>query len=69
MDESFVVEYPAEKMQIVEKVIQRMRVPATFLNITILSGYHKDGHPSIWRRHDLKNLKSASAIRHQDCSH
>lgn len=52
---------PSEKIVIAEEVIKKMRTPITFLNITGLSEYRVDGHPSIYGR------KSASGS--QDCSH
>ncbi|KAL6177049.1 hypothetical protein ACLB2K_053681 [Fragaria x ananassa] len=52
---------PSEKNVIAEEVIKKMRTPITFLNITGLSEYRVDGHPSIYGR------KSASGS--QDCSH
>ncbi|XP_050377241.1 protein trichome birefringence-like 6 [Argentina anserina] len=51
----------SEKNVIAEEVIKQMRTPITFLNITRLSEYRIDGHPSIYGR------KSASGS--QDCSH
>ncbi|KAM5575963.1 protein trichome birefringence-like 6 [Rosa sericea] len=51
----------SEKNVIVEEVIKQMKTPITFLNITGLSEYRIDGHPSIYGR------KSASGS--QDCSH
>ncbi|KAL9430602.1 hypothetical protein AB3S75_025904 [Citrus x aurantiifolia] len=54
--------YP-EKNLIVEDVIKRMRTPVTLLNITSLSEYRIDGHPSMYGR----NKRYSSNI--QDCSH
>ncbi|KHN19212.1 hypothetical protein glysoja_041564 [Glycine soja] len=53
--------YP-EKNIIAEEVIKQMRTPVTLLNITSLSAYRIDGHPSIYGR------KTRSS-RIQDCSH
>ncbi|CAI8615191.1 unnamed protein product [Vicia faba] len=53
--------YP-EKNVIVEEIIKRMKTPVTLLNITSLSEFRIDGHPSIYGR------KTRSS-RIQDCSH
>ncbi|KAM1150955.1 hypothetical protein ACFX13_032142 [Malus domestica] len=52
----------SEKNTIAEEVIMQMRTPVKFLNITGLSEYRIDGHPSIYGRNSRK-----SGI--QDCSH
>ncbi|KAK7822094.1 protein trichome birefringence-like 6 [Quercus suber] len=38
----------SEKSIVVEEVIKKMKTPVTFLNITNLTGYRTDGHPSIF---------------------
>ncbi|XP_027159222.1 protein trichome birefringence-like 6 [Coffea eugenioides] len=50
---------------LVEEVIRRMKTPVTFLNISGLSSYRIDGHPSVFGRPSEKG--SFSGI--QDCSH
>ncbi|KAK6235806.1 hypothetical protein SCA6_011143 [Theobroma cacao] len=35
-------------MKIVEEVIQEMKVPVILLNVTRLTNFRKDGHPSIF---------------------
>lgn len=55
----------SEKNIIVEDVIKKMKTPVSFLNITNLSGYRIDGHPSIYGGKSGK--RSSSHI--QDCSH
>ena len=55
----------SEKSIIVEEVIKNMKTPVTFLDITNLSGYRIDGHPSIYGGKSGK--RSSSNI--QDCSH
>ncbi|CAN4113399.1 unnamed protein product [Withania somnifera] len=55
-------EYP-EKNMIVEQILGQMKTPVTFLNITGLSDYRIDGHPSIYGR------KRGSSSSVQDCSH
>ncbi|XP_009604954.1 protein trichome birefringence-like 6 [Nicotiana tabacum] len=62
LPETYKGEYP-EKNMIVEQIIGKMKTPVTFLNITGMSEYRIDGHPSIYGR------KPGSSSRVQDCSH
>ncbi|KAK4482137.1 hypothetical protein RD792_009278 [Penstemon davidsonii] len=57
-------EYP-EKNLIVEEIIRQMKNPVTFLNITSLSDYRPDGHPSIYGR--SRNTRRRGTV--EDCSH
>ncbi|KAF7153442.1 hypothetical protein RHSIM_Rhsim01G0291200 [Rhododendron simsii] len=56
--------YP-EKNSIVEEVIKQMKTPVTFLNVTSLSEYRVDAHPSVYGRKFRKSYSSSL----QDCSH
>ncbi|XP_028064973.1 protein trichome birefringence-like 6 [Camellia sinensis] len=56
--------YP-EKNLIVEEVTKQMKTPVTFLNVTGLSEYRIDGHPSAYGRKFGKSYSSSV----QDCSH
>ncbi|KAJ6355055.1 hypothetical protein OIU77_005614 [Salix suchowensis] len=58
--------YPV-KMKIVEEVIQEMKKPVTLLNVTRLTNYRKDGHPSIFGKNVTAGIKVST--RRQDCSH
>lgn len=58
--------YPL-KMKIVEEVIQEMKVPVLLLNITRLTNFRKDGHPSVYGK-NITGGQKVSAKR-QDCSH
>lgn len=49
-----------EKNMVVEEVLRRMKTPVTLLNITEMSNYRIDGHPSVYGR------KSGGV---EDCSH
>jgi GDSL/SGNH-like Acyl-Esterase family found in Pmr5 and Cas1p len=55
-------------MRIVEEVINRMRFPVILLNVTKLTNYRKDGHPSIYGKLQANTQKKVSK-RKQDCSH
>ncbi|WCJ42189.1 TRICHOME BIREFRINGENCE-LIKE 5 [Euphorbia peplus] len=62
---SIINNYPL-KMKIVEEVIQKMKIKVKLLNITRLTNFRKDGHPSIFG----KNLKASNIKKpKQDCSH
>ncbi|PRQ37069.1 putative PMR5 domain, PC-Esterase [Rosa chinensis] len=52
--------YPL-KMKIVDEVIKEMKVPVKVLNVTRLTNFRKDGHPSIYGK--------KGSTRKQDCSH
>ncbi|KAL0453411.1 UNVERIFIED_CONTAM: protein trichome birefringence-like 5 [Sesamum latifolium] len=58
--------YP-EKMRIVENVIKETQVPIVLLNVTRLTNYRKDGHPSVYGK-NVTGLTKISTKR-QDCSH
>ena len=63
---AFLDNYPT-KMKIVEEVIQEMKVPVILLNITKLTSFRKDGHPSIYGK--VRTNKVKVSTRKQDCSH
>ncbi|XP_010920201.2 protein trichome birefringence-like 4 [Elaeis guineensis] len=56
--------YPA-LMQILESVIEEMRTPVLYLNITRMTDYRKDAHPSVYRQ-PMAQRKTGAL---QDCSH
>ncbi|CAL0330313.1 unnamed protein product [Lupinus luteus] len=58
--------YPL-KMTIVNEVIQGMRVPVKLLNVTRLTNFRKDGHPSVFGKNTMGGKKIST--RKQDCSH
>ncbi|GAB2234549.1 hypothetical protein Drorol1_Dr00003804 [Drosera rotundifolia] len=51
---------------IVTEVIKRMRTPVTFLNVTAVSSYRIDGHPSVYGG---KSSNRRYSSRVEDCSH
>ncbi|EOY32106.1 Trichome birefringence-like 5 isoform 2 [Theobroma cacao] len=63
---AFLETYPL-KMKIVEEVIQEMKVPVILLNVTRLTNFRKDGHPSIFGKRLTEGKKVST--RRQDCSH
>ncbi|XP_059637401.1 protein trichome birefringence-like 5 [Cornus florida] len=63
---AFLNNYPL-KMKIVEEAIQEMHVPVTLLNVTRLTNFRKDGHPSVYGKNRTDGKKVST--RRQDCSH
>lgn len=62
----FLDNYPL-KMKIVEEVVREMKVRVILLNVTRLTNFRKDGHPSIYGKSNLEGKKVST--RRQDCSH
>ena len=67
LDEFLLPPFPNSMARIVEGRIRRMRTPVRYLNITKLSQYRKDAHPSIYssKREKLMINQKQSP----DCSH
>ncbi|XP_057866561.2 protein trichome birefringence-like 2 [Cryptomeria japonica] len=57
------------KMEVLESVIQEMKVPVMYLNITRMTDYRKDAHPSIYRKQFPSQEERIQEVRYQDCSH
>nr|KJB31199.1 hypothetical protein B456_005G180600 [Gossypium raimondii] len=68
LNETYLTKYPS-KMRAVEYVIQNTKTPVIYLNISRLTDYRKDGHPSIYRREYKTEREGNAAGRVQDCSH
>ncbi|KAA3483002.1 protein trichome birefringence-like 2 [Gossypium australe] len=68
LNETYLTKYPS-KMRAVEYVIQNTKTPVIYLNISRLTDYRKDGHPSIYRREYKTEQEGNAAGRVQDCSH
>lgn len=56
-------------LEILEKVLKRMKVPLFYLNITRMSDFRKDAHPSIFTKQNLTKEERRSPERFQDCTH
>ncbi|KAJ1403367.1 PMR5 N-terminal domain [Sesbania bispinosa] len=67
-NEKYLTEYPP-KMRVLEKVLKNMKTHVTYLNITRMTDFRKDGHPSIYRKEKLSPEERRSPLRFQDCSH
>ncbi|KAG9134970.1 hypothetical protein Leryth_001257 [Lithospermum erythrorhizon] len=61
-NETFLTPYPP-KMTVLEKVLKNMKVHVSYLNVTRMTDFRKDGHPSVYRK------GSSTDLQVQDCSH
>lgn len=67
-NETYLRHYPP-KMVVLEKILKGMKTHVTYLNITKMTDFRKDGHPSIYRKQKLTEEERKSPLRFQDCSH
>ncbi|KAK9050931.1 hypothetical protein SSX86_027556 [Deinandra increscens subsp. villosa] len=65
---SHLTKYP-KKMRAFENVLREMKNPIIYLNISRLTDYRKDGHPSIYRMEYKSVEEQIAAVQSQDCSH
>ncbi|CAN6456111.1 unnamed protein product [Victoria cruziana] len=66
--DAYLNSYPP-KMKVLESVLNGMRTPISYLNITRMTDYRKDAHPSIYRKQNLTDEERRAPERFQDCSH
>ncbi|KAE9607077.1 putative PMR5 domain, PC-Esterase, protein trichome birefringence-like 2 [Lupinus albus] len=59
----------SSKMRALDKVMSKMKTPVIYMNISRLTDYRKDGHPSIYRMDYKTEEERVGAELHQDCSH
>ncbi|KAH6827460.1 trichome birefringence-like protein [Perilla frutescens var. hirtella] len=67
-NETYLTPYPP-KMNVLEKVLKGMKTRVTYLNITRMTDYRKDGHPSIYRKQHMSEEERRAPLHFQDCSH
>ncbi|XP_009783309.1 protein trichome birefringence-like [Nicotiana tabacum] len=67
-NDTYLTPYPS-KMTVLENAFKGMKTQVSYLNITRMSDYRKDGHPSIYRKPNLTDKERKSQWRYQDCSH
>lgn len=65
-NETFLSKYPP-KMEVLESVLNEMKTPVMYMNITRITDFRKDAHPSIYRRQYPSQEERSE--RYQDCSH
>ncbi|KAK9147018.1 hypothetical protein Sjap_006921 [Stephania japonica] len=63
-NDAHLLPYP-QMMNVLESVLQKMKTPVFYLNITKMTDYRKDGHPSIYRQPETQRVPGMF----QDCSH
>lgn len=57
------------KMKVLESVLGGMKTRVSYLNITRMTDYRKDAHPSVYRKSKKSKDKTRSDLQFQDCSH
>ncbi|CAI9101003.1 OLC1v1038217C1 [Oldenlandia corymbosa var. corymbosa] len=62
-NETYLAAYPS-KMIVLENILKNMKTPVSYLNVTRLTDYRKDGHPSVYRK-----VHPSEDLQIQDCSH
>ncbi|XP_062221836.1 protein trichome birefringence-like 1 isoform X2 [Phragmites australis] len=67
-NEQYLEPYPT-KMSILEEVLHGMKTPVVYLNITRMTDYRKEAHPSVYRKQKLTEQEKKSPEVYQDCSH
>jgi len=65
---AYLGKYPS-KMRAFQHVLQETKTPVIYLNISRLTAYRKDAHPSIYRMTYNTAEERIAAERSQDCSH
>ncbi|KAF3444438.1 hypothetical protein FNV43_RR14130 [Rhamnella rubrinervis] len=68
LNEAYLGKYPGT-MRTLESVIKEMKTPVFYLNITRMTDFRKDAHPSFYRKQNLTEEEKKSPFRLQDCSH
>ncbi|KAL8130061.1 hypothetical protein V2J09_019216 [Rumex salicifolius] len=69
MDESYNQLFPQSMINIAENKIREMDGHVRYLNITKLSSYRRDAHPSMYRFKNWKSMAEQELKRFADCSH
>ncbi|KAI3857367.1 hypothetical protein MKW92_000661 [Papaver armeniacum] len=71
-DDSYISSFPRSIIEIVEKTIGEMRTPVKYLNITKLSQYRKDAHPTVYTSKQGRLLTKEQREKpeeYADCNH
>ncbi|XP_066319627.1 protein trichome birefringence-like 1 [Miscanthus floridulus] len=68
VNDQYLTPYPT-KMSILEEVLHGMKTPVVYLNITRMTDYRKEAHPSVYRKQKLTEEERKSPELYQDCSH
>lgn len=65
---TYLAKYPS-KMRALEYMLPEMKTLVVYLNISRLTDFRKDGHPSIYRMEYKNDQERIAAVNAQDCSH
>ncbi|MCE3052399.1 hypothetical protein HAX54_052524 [Datura stramonium] len=65
---AYLAKYPS-KMKVLHHVLHNMTTPVIYMNISRLTDYRKDGHPSIYRKEYQTVEEQMAGVHSQDCSH
>lgn len=68
MNDTYIASYPW-MMSVLESVLKEMKTPVFYMNITKMTDYRKDGHPSIFRQVGGGGQSHNKGGMIQDCSH
>ncbi|RZC59043.1 hypothetical protein C5167_006349 [Papaver somniferum] len=68
-NKTYVVDTSAPKMKILENTLRKMKTPVIYLNISKLSYYRADGHPSLYQKYFKTTQERMAATPFQDCIH
>lgn len=55
--------------RMLEKSVESVKMPLYYLNVTRMSNYRRDAHPSIYRKPNMSEEEKIEFKTHQDCSH
>lgn len=67
-NEKHLSKYPL-KMRVLEEVLRNMKTEVSYMNVTRMTDYRKDGHPSMYRTQNITNAEKHLSSKAQDCSH
>ncbi|GAU41153.1 hypothetical protein TSUD_190530 [Trifolium subterraneum] len=67
-NETYLQKYPS-KMRALDHVMQNMKTKVVYMNISRLTDYRKDGHPSVYRKDYKTAMKQNLSSLYEDCSH
>ncbi|KAH0723272.1 protein trichome birefringence-like [Solanum tuberosum] len=65
---TYLTPYPS-KMNVLERVLKGMKTQVSYLNITRMTDFRKDGHPSVYRKQKFTVEEKKTPLLFQDCSH
>ncbi|KAI3836216.1 hypothetical protein MKW92_037052 [Papaver armeniacum] len=63
------IDTSALKVKILENTLRKMKTPVIYLNISELSYYRADGHPSLYQKYFKTTQERMAATPFQDCIH